>query len=494
MSQTGLSNLKVLQAVLALTEQPIVLLDSRAQVMDFNSHAQQLYPNIRQEMPIETVLGHPMPELHAWLSNLGSETTEQSSFQFSASGNGSHVIWKCQKIASDQKAVDGFCLVGTDYTHRKRLEGDLQKSQRLIQDQKMALDESSIVAITDQRGVIRYVNDTFCRISGYSSDELIGKTHSVLKSGFHPPEFFQNLWTTIAQGRVWKGEIKNRAKDGSYYWVDTTIVPFLNEAGKPYQYVAIRNDITEKKQMQKNLEKEQLRTLHAEKMASLGELAAGIAHELGNPAAAINAWLDVVESQYERGLLDPELFIKMIPKVRREACRIRDIIRGMLAYARDGSRDPFQTENPYLLLNQVLENCSYKIKKSGVGVELDVSNQYLSVECRATEISQMLINLVLNCCDAIQNLDDKWVKVSILDQGDDVVYRVTDSGKGIPPEIAENMFNPFYTTKPVGKGTGLGLSIAKTIVENHQGQLFLDPSAEHTSFVVRLPKKQKSRA
>jgi len=166
--------------------------------------------------------------------------------------------------------IVGIFGVAIDKTELYKTKTSLQESQKKIADLHMALDASSIVAITDEKGIIKFVNDRFCEISSYTKEELIGKDHRILNSGYHSKTFYRELWKTICNGEIWKGEFRNKAKDGTIYWVQATIVPFLNEKGKPYQYVAIRNDITEKKQAEEALrQSEEKYRLIAENMTDL---------------------------------------------------------------------------------------------------------------------------------------------------------------------------------------------------------------------------------
>ncbi len=167
------------------------------------------------------------------------------------------VKWLLGESIPDRQADGSIIFNGliTDITERKQMENELKKALKTASDFKYALDHASIVAITDSNGVISYVNDHFCEISGYTRKELIGKKHNLINSGYHDPQFFQDLWLTITQGNVWRGQVKNRSKQGNYYWVDTTIIPFLDEQKKPFQYVAIRTDITEQKNQEEALRK-----------------------------------------------------------------------------------------------------------------------------------------------------------------------------------------------------------------------------------------------
>lgn len=498
-----------------------------------------------------------------------------------------------------------------DVTERTRYEQALKQSLKEVSDIKFALDESAIVAITDQRGRITYANDQFCEISKYPRAELLGQDHRIINSGYHPNEFISNLWTTITNGKVWHGEIKNRAKDGSFYWVNTTIVPFLNAEGIPYQYVAIRSDITERKRAEERLReserhsravldglsafvsvltpdgtlvevnraalegaglkpedvigkrfedtywwsfssesKRQLRAaieraargetvrydvrarvagdrlnffdfaitplfdaagsvsflipsgiditerkrLEAEltraaQLSLVGELAAGLAHEIKNPLAGIQGAVDVLIER--RSPNDPERLA--LEDVRGEVERIDRTVRALLERARPRS---VRLEHSSLTeaVRRAVQLAQYQaaarqLRDDKISIEFESPDDPLALRIDAAQIEDAVLNLLLNAIEAVdgeQCCVTVRLRAARTGARPEAVIEVEDNGRGIPTEDLTRIFNPFFTTTE--NGTGLGLVAVRRIARAHGGRVEVRSKPGHGStFTIRLP-------
>ena len=364
-----------------------------------------------------------------------------------------------------------------------------------LQDQKFALDQSAIVAQTDARGIITMVNDRFCEISGYSREELIGHDHRIVNSGVHPKSFFQALWKTIATGNVWRGEICNRKKSGDLYWVMTTITPFLAENGRPYQYLAIRQDITELKNAQKTILEQEMQLVNASRLSAIGEMAAAITHEINNPLGVILGRAEMIQTLNAKGALDQEKLSRLVDNILVTGKRIEKIVRSMKSLSHHGfESEPFLVCSVRETVSDALELCTQRFHNHGIKLIAPVVDETLTIECRNHEIVQVLVNLLNNSFDATQSLEERWVEFSVVDEGERVKFAVTDSGNGIKPEVQAKLFEPFFSTKRVQYGTGLGLSISKNVVVKHGGEMYLDANSPHTRFVFTLPKVQKPKS
>ncbi|MEM6452658.1 MAG: PAS domain-containing protein [Cyanobacteria bacterium P01_D01_bin.105] len=441
-------------------------------------------------------------------------------------------------MAKPQPQADGSivwygCL--SDISERKQIESKLNQSLKELADVKFALDCSSNVAITDHRGRITYINDKFREISKYSQLELMGQTHRLVNSGYHPKEFFEEMWHTISNGHVWLGEIKNRAKNGDYYWVYTTIVPFANENGIPYQYVAIHNDITERKraelclvQQAKDLEQAfaelqqaQTRLIQTEKMSSLGQLVAGVAHEINNPVSFIygnvkpatryaNSLVDLL-NQYQHHYPNPpediaqlleELdfefiaddLLNLLASMKLGAERIRQIVSSLRTFSRKDEADKKQV-NIHDGIDSTLMILGHQLKaqqhRAAITVKKDYGELPLLV-CYAGQLNQVFMNILGNAIDALSDVIDPTLTIVTTVVNDHFTIQISDNGTGITEAVRSQIFNPFFTTKPIGKGTGMGLSISYQIVtERHGGSLSCESNVgQGTTFTIKIPQQR----
>jgi len=239
-----------------------------------------------------------------------------------------------------KKRANELIIFSKKFTHQKNRADALIIANKELSDYKHALDQSSIIAITDQKGIIKHVNDNFCKISKYTSEELIGQDHKIINSGYHPKEFIKDLWITIANGKIWKGEIKNSAKDGTIYWVDTTIVPFLDKNGKPFQYLAIRTDITEQKKVEHQLQKSE--AFNKGVLSSI-TLHIAVIDESGTLISVNKAWINFANKNGETSLNRVSIGINFFD-VCRQAIKDGDTIAEM---ALTGIQSVFKKEKQY---------------------------------------------------------------------------------------------------------------------------------------------------
>ncbi len=378
-----------------------------------------------------------------------------------------------------------YVAIRADITERKKIEENLKKSLKETTDYKYALDESSIIAITDQKGVIQYANDNFCRISKYSREELIGQDHRIVNSGYHNKEFIRELWVTIANGKIWRGDIKNKAKDGTTYWVETTIVPFLNASNKPYQYVAIRADITQRKETEVRLS-ENIQELERSNQ-ELEQFAYIASHDLQEPLRMVGSYMQLIERRY-KGKLDKDAD-DFIHFAIDGATRMKQLIADLLNYSRMNKDGTITLVNMNDVLAEVMQNLSASIKENNGIVGFD---NMPVIEADRTQMVQLFQNLVSNALKFKREGIPPVINVNATQQNDKWLFSITDNGIGIERQYSEKVFVVFKQlhTKAKYGGTGIGLAIAKKIVERHGGKIWFESTTGNgTTFYFTLNAK-----
>ncbi len=375
-------------------------------------------------------------------------------------------------------AIDAYCKD----RQRQKSEDTLRKLWRAVEQ------SGDLVIITDRTGMIEYVNPAFEALTGYSREEVMGRTPQILKSGHQTSEFYKELWQTILSGNVFRDVMVNRKKNGDVFVVEKTITPLRDNEGKITHFISNDRDMTDQRRLETQLHQ-------AQRMDAIGRLAGGVAHDFNNLLMVISSYAELMLDS----LAPQHPLRRNVDEIQKASRRAADLTRQLLAFGRK------QMQTLQLLdLNAIIEEVNKMLPRL-IGEDIELAfvpgAKLGKVKADPGQIEQVLMNLAANARDAMPKggtllietasvrLDDAYVQAhSIVPPGEYILLTVTDSGQGIAPEHLLHIFEPFYTTKEEGKGTGLGLATVYGIVKQNSGFIWVysEPGLG-TTFKIYLP-------
>ncbi len=378
--------------------------------------------------------------------------------------------------------VSHVVITSHDITKVKRAEEEIRKLFHAVEHSPMG------ILIADAFGTIKYVNPEFLSQRGEKPGNLLGDFWRDTLVGRENKYLFEEIWAVIATGREWIGELSISRSDGLPVWYSLTITPILGEDTRVTDFIALREDITEQVEAEQARDDMHQQLLQSAKLATLGELSAGIAHELNNVLTLLLGHAEELEHALEQENLDRSTLRKSSANILEVAERMNKIATQMRKSAH-GPMPEFVTHDVRQILEDTLFLMNKKIRNAGVTVQSDFAPELPPVNCDPGQIEQVVLNILTNALAAMEGRNGGLIRITTAvgaDRGVDIA--VWNDGPLIPPEVLEHLFEPFFTTKPRGIGTGLGMSIAATIMRNHGGRLEAKSAIDlGTSFTLSFP-------
>ena len=385
------------------------------------------------------------------------------------------------KVHCNQKGLPQFVVSVThDINKRKEFENLLNLVLRTI---------PSLVSYIDRELTYKFVNQSYEKWFGFSASEIIGKK-LVDIIGIEAFEAARNHIDRALKGEYVEYERRLNYRYGGARDVHITFVPDFNPIGEVSGIVAIVTDITDLKGSDGMAIDQQSQLLDYAKRSVIGALASGIALQINEPLQALHQKLDQALGHIEKS--DKALQDQLkddFGKMKESGARISKIVKGLKSFSQGESEKMLVEINLAMMLEDAIALCRERFKNRGIDLFSEDAKD-LRLKCNSAQIVQVLSNLLNNSCDAIENAEIKWVKISVHEEPNRILVSITDSGPGLSSEIATQLSAPFFTTKVGGKASGFGLSDSRGIVENHGGKLFYDSSSVNTRFVIELPREQ----
>ncbi|SMF04838.1 PAS domain-containing sensor histidine kinase [Pseudobacteriovorax antillogorgiicola] len=396
-----------------------------------------------------------------------------------------------QRIVARPQKFEGerYCFLEiTDQSAGAEREKYLARTKDYIGKVIESIQE--VMIILDADHIICEVNKVATQVLGYQADEMVGKPLDMLlcESG---DQSAHDFISADMEKPLKDLEVTMRTKSGSQLTVILSGSHINRKDNEDTRFVAIAKDITERRRAEEQVVAQKAQLAAASKLSALGEMAGGVAHEINNPVAIIHGLAYRLNKTLKKqGIPEDSDLFNIISEIDQTTTRITKIIKGLKAFSRSGDKDDFMPASLKQIVDDTLALCAESFKMVGITLEVTDVPDNLVVECRQIQISQVLLNLLNNAKDAVNDLDDRWIRVCVRASDEKVMVSVEDSGSGIPEDNIEKLFQPFFTTKPAGHGTGLGLSISKGLIEDHHGHFFYDSKSGNTRFVIILPLRQ----
>ncbi len=476
-----------LNTITSAAQDAIVMMDDQGLITFWNPAAEKIFEWTRSEALGKNLHRLIVPERY-WKDH------EKAFPQFQNSGEGAAVGKRLElfgKRKSGNEITVELSLSAIQIEGHWNAVGIMRDiTERKIVEEKMRWQHTALesaangIVILNVHGQILWVNPAFQALTGYSSEEAIGKNPRILKSGKHDASFYKDLWDTILAGKVWCGEIINKRKDGSFYTEEMTITPVKTDTGISH-FIAIKQDITSRKQYEEKVRRSQ-------RMESVGMMAGGVAHDFNNILTVIGGYLDLVmmnEATVKKHTLE-------LTEIKEAVQRASQLVKRLLVFSRKEVSAPKVFEINVLI--QDLEKMLTRLMGEHIELSLKLKPGIGNIKADPSQVEQVIVNLVVNARDAMPNGGKILIEASdvILDEdysehyvnipaGHYVLIAIQDNGTGMSDEVKEHLFEPFFTTKPKGKGTGLGLSMCFGIMRQSHGHISVYSEVGHGT-VIKL--------
>ncbi len=369
-----------------------------------------------------------------------------------------------------------ICLFASDSNDENKYSQIQNSFKNFIRFDKV-INDYLIVLRINKKGYLTYVNAQFCEISHYALDEALGRPYSLITKGQFFSLTFEDFWEEINHKKSWRGEIKNKTKDGNTYWLDGLVFPVENMDQEVNEYLIVCHDITDKKEREKQVNE-------SEKLALVGETTAQIFHDVMNPLTVILLSAQKMKKKLLTEI-DPKPLDTIVSSVKKVQKMFQEV-RNVLYQGEQDFKKEEQRANLNQIINKTMELVSLKLEEHNVKVNYSDCHEKISVIGSELQFTQVFVNLINNSVDAIEGLDERWIHLKVVEMGRFVHVAITDSGQGIPGNIQEKIFKNLFSTKKKVGGTGLGLGICRKIMRRYGGDVNINKMSKNTSFIISL--------